>query len=388
MTIITREDLYEKVWSQPITHIAEEYGVSDSTIIKICKKMEVPRPGAGHWTKVGCGKTVKKAKLPKLSKKGISEYRLSSHSGRVYDKCDDKTNDHPLISFEKDEINKIVVEKEITNPHNLTLKNQKSFRNSNTDDRFMLRPRAKKHCNLKVTEGTVERALNIMDALLKAFELRGWKFHIKADPELKMYIVIQDEEIEFSITEKTNRIDHVITEKEKKDKAAGRYYWAPKWDYVSSGELTLKIENSYWLISKHTWKDGKIQRIEECLNKFCISAIELSEAIKVDRVKKEEDVIRRKKEEAERYRLKELRDMELKKREIFEKQVDAWEKAEKIRKFVNEVSLSGIQTVYLDKEELNIDDWLRWANNYADLIDPLCKGKQTVVEETEEMFRW
>lgn len=47
-----------------------------------------------------------------------------------------------------------------------------------------------------------------------------------------------------------------------------------------------------------------------------------------------------------------------------------------------------MQTVYLDKEELNIDEWLRWANNYADLIDPLCKGKQTVVEETEEMFRW
>lgn len=329
MTIITREDLYEKVWSQPITHIAKEYGVSDSAIIKICKKMEVPRPGAGHWTKVECGKTVKKAKLPKLSKKGISEYKLSPHSGRVSDKFDDKTNDQLLISFEKNEFNKIVVDEDVAAPHSLIVKNQKSFRNSNTDDKFIIRPRAKKHFNLKVTEGTVDRALNIMDALLKAFELRGWKFHIEADHELKMYIVIQDEKIEFSISEKTNRIDHVITEKEKNDKASGRYYWAPKWDYVPSGELTLKIENSYWLISRHTWKDGKIQRIEECLNKFCISAIELSEAIKVDRVKKEEDEIRRKKEEAERYRLKELRDMELKKREIFEKQVEAWEKAKK-----------------------------------------------------------
>jgi hypothetical protein len=35
---ITREELYNLVWSKPVTHIAKIYGYSDSGIRKICKK--------------------------------------------------------------------------------------------------------------------------------------------------------------------------------------------------------------------------------------------------------------------------------------------------------------------------------------------------------------
>jgi hypothetical protein len=46
-----REELYEKVWAQPIQTLAKEYGVSDVALAKACKRRRVPVPGRGHWAK-------------------------------------------------------------------------------------------------------------------------------------------------------------------------------------------------------------------------------------------------------------------------------------------------------------------------------------------------
>lgn len=42
-----RKELYEKVWSKPVVKVAEEYGVSDVAIAKVCRKLSVPVPGRG-----------------------------------------------------------------------------------------------------------------------------------------------------------------------------------------------------------------------------------------------------------------------------------------------------------------------------------------------------
>jgi hypothetical protein len=63
-----REDLYNKVWAQPIQQLAKEYGVSDVALAKACKKLLVPVPGRGYWAKKAAGKTVRKQPpLPQLA---------------------------------------------------------------------------------------------------------------------------------------------------------------------------------------------------------------------------------------------------------------------------------------------------------------------------------
>ena len=47
--VIERKELYDLVWSKPITKIAVDYGISDSMVIKICKKLGVLRPGLGQF---------------------------------------------------------------------------------------------------------------------------------------------------------------------------------------------------------------------------------------------------------------------------------------------------------------------------------------------------
>jgi len=37
-----RKELYEKVWSTPMTNLSKEYGLSDVGLAKICKKYNIP----------------------------------------------------------------------------------------------------------------------------------------------------------------------------------------------------------------------------------------------------------------------------------------------------------------------------------------------------------
>jgi hypothetical protein len=55
---ITRKELYDKVWSEPLIKLAKVYHLSDNGLRKICKKHDIPLPIAGHWAKVQNGHKV------------------------------------------------------------------------------------------------------------------------------------------------------------------------------------------------------------------------------------------------------------------------------------------------------------------------------------------
>jgi integrase len=47
-----REKLSKEVWAEPMTSVAKRYGVSDVALGKACKKLGIPKPPRGYWTKV------------------------------------------------------------------------------------------------------------------------------------------------------------------------------------------------------------------------------------------------------------------------------------------------------------------------------------------------
>ncbi len=65
---ITREELYDMVWAEPVSKLAEKLGISGFAVAKWCKKLGVPRPGRGYWARVEAGQSVKKTPLPKAAK--------------------------------------------------------------------------------------------------------------------------------------------------------------------------------------------------------------------------------------------------------------------------------------------------------------------------------
>jgi len=61
---LTREQLYELVWSEPMLKVADRYDVSSSCMARVCTLLNVPRPERGYWAKLAVGKAPPKPPLP------------------------------------------------------------------------------------------------------------------------------------------------------------------------------------------------------------------------------------------------------------------------------------------------------------------------------------
>jgi len=62
---LSRHQLYELVWSEPLSRLSKKYCISDNGLRKICKTMNIPLPPFGYWMKIKHKKHVKKLKLPR-----------------------------------------------------------------------------------------------------------------------------------------------------------------------------------------------------------------------------------------------------------------------------------------------------------------------------------
>ncbi|MGY3573136.1 hypothetical protein ACVMB1_000340 [Bradyrhizobium sp. USDA 4504] len=67
LTTISREALYDLVWTEPVRTIAQRMGVSDVWLKKCCAKADIPVPDRGYWAKLRADKKVIRQKLPPRS---------------------------------------------------------------------------------------------------------------------------------------------------------------------------------------------------------------------------------------------------------------------------------------------------------------------------------
>ncbi len=53
---ITRKQLYDLIWSKPLTKVQLEVGLTYNQIKNICNEKKIPIPGSGFWIKKEYGK--------------------------------------------------------------------------------------------------------------------------------------------------------------------------------------------------------------------------------------------------------------------------------------------------------------------------------------------
>ena len=127
---LTRAELYERVWSKPVIHLAKDYGISGVGLAKICKKHNVPTPPLGYWSKVKAGQRVRKKPLPALKTDDELKIRIGPYRAHVTgeDKrsIPDEFQLHHLTATERALY--FNAEDEPTSPHPLTKWARKSFK--------------------------------------------------------------------------------------------------------------------------------------------------------------------------------------------------------------------------------------------------------------------
>jgi hypothetical protein len=60
---LTRQELYDLVWTEPAYKVAERYGISGVALAKRCRNAAIPLPTRGYWAKLQFGKKTKRTPL-------------------------------------------------------------------------------------------------------------------------------------------------------------------------------------------------------------------------------------------------------------------------------------------------------------------------------------
>ncbi|MGB6870150.1 MAG: hypothetical protein WBD93_11120, partial [Acidobacteriaceae bacterium] len=61
---LSRQELYDLVWSQPLRTLSERFGISDVALKKTCVKALIPTPERGYWARKDAGQRVVQIALP------------------------------------------------------------------------------------------------------------------------------------------------------------------------------------------------------------------------------------------------------------------------------------------------------------------------------------
>lgn len=66
---VTREELYALVWEKPATDVAQDLGISDVALSKLCRRLQIPKPPRGYWARVKAGRAPRRPNLEAFSEK-------------------------------------------------------------------------------------------------------------------------------------------------------------------------------------------------------------------------------------------------------------------------------------------------------------------------------
>ena len=368
---LKREALYKMVWTEPVSKLAREYGLSDRGLGKICKRLEIPVPGRGYWQMKKKGLKIPVPPLRPTKKSfATGAYIHRKSKPRTDGEQDHETCD--LITAEKLPENKITVPPLLDSSHSLIAMTQRSLVGAKADDRGVKQPRARGCLDVHVGPNSIDRAMLIMDTLVKALETRGFDIFVAKEPPFSTSVSVLDEIIPFALNEDLNRTEKKLTAAQMKEKEKHPWmYSRQEYDYSPNGELSLRIKNDSSLNIRKKWSDGRRQRLEDCLNSFVGGIIKTAIAMKHLRAERERREREWQEERQRREERERIRQEEEEKMKVLDREVESWHRSQKIRSYIEAVKKWGIQKYGEIKPDSKLQQWLTWATRQADRLDPL-----------------
>lgn len=272
MKTVSREELYQQVWSKPMTKVAADYGVTGTALKKTCDRHLIPTPERGYWAKLEYGKRVSKEALPPPTEpnlatvriSGSSEQHLSPSVREAREKARDRLHKHAaakplLVPASEPTLS-------IAEPPCLAA-TRRIISKARPDDQGFAAARSKGVVPLKVAPASIERGIRVLSQFFALAETQG---HLPKATEDGLVLIVENESIAFGLEEQPEKTLHQPTpaELKRRDERARWGYttdpW-PKYDHVPSGRLAIVIHANPYSGLRRTYSDGKTQALERML---------------------------------------------------------------------------------------------------------------------------
>jgi hypothetical protein len=356
MPSLTRDELYALVWTEPIQKIAPRYNISDRGLGKLCARHGIPVPQRGWWAKKRAGQRVRRIPLPPIASGQSTAIVIEPQQAPT--PMEPPPPPPPLapeIAVERDPVNAIVVDENAKLTHPLVRDAAAELRSGRPDRDGMVRtPRG--YVDVRVSKGSVSRALRVLQALFRALEPRGYTVAVE---DGKTFISVLGESYRVFMKERLRRIVRDLTPEEHKRRCEGLDVFP--YELVPTGELALHLDS--W--PSRAVADRKKARLEDLLNEFIELLVERAYADKAAQAKRDEEAARTR-EAAERRRQEEIRNRtEEARRDHFDELVEHWRLNRERRAFLAELRAAA-RDVQPGSE---VAQWFEWAEVFIDSTD-------------------
>ncbi|WP_223971352.1 RWP-RK domain-containing protein [Bradyrhizobium sp. RD5-C2] len=274
--------MYDMVWSRPMTKVAEDLGISDVALKKICDKHRVPTPPRGYWAKREAGKPTKQ--IPLHSTADPQHEHIVIHGSRNtlapevrallnQERERRSIKARPISSVES------TATSPIQDPHGAIAATARALRKPKAGADGVVRANGQGCCGIEVGTASVERAIAILDAIARGIDARGLTVEPVGD---RIRVTLPPDSLTFSLVERIERRNHEPTveelskekrlrEKEERDRQRGIWSFSrerayPEFDFIRTGELSIQIADEYVRGLRRNWGDGKRQKIESLVD--------------------------------------------------------------------------------------------------------------------------
>lgn len=361
----TREELYDLVWSEPMTKLGARFKISGNGLKKACKRANIPVPPQGYWNKLHAGHAVTKTPLPPAGSGMPAKVTIDPPMARPAAPPPPPVPEsvHQAIDAERQSGKPVTVPATLSNPHRIIdawiQQSRREMREARHD------PWAGNW--RKPIDGTPleKRRLRILSALFKALGARGYKLIVGETYRRQVQIALGDEKLEVHLDERIRQVRRQLT---AEDRARGHHSVNQTWtqERVPTDELVLKIKSERYIANKE-WRETEDSPLESRLNEVIAQIAGMYEIIRLYREREAAEQERRRKEAEERHRAEMERKRETIRFRRLINHCDNWRAAADIRSLVAAIEASPLAA---EKPE-EFRAWKLWALGHAERVDPL-----------------
>lgn len=359
---LTRKELYDLVWENPLSKLAKKYSLSDNGLRKVCRKLDIPLPKNGYWQKIQYNKKVNQEKLPvNNTVENSITLKFRDNSETIINGVENELNQ--LTKEIKNELKEtIIFPEKLTRPlqlisdakNDLKTKEPEHYHNMkgllNTSPDIL---------NIAVAPQNVKRALLFMDIFIKAIQKRGHNVITKEGTK----VVIDSVQLSIGLRE---RLKRTIVK-------------GTHWDSTElnpSNILSLRLD----AYPASEWTDTNTSKLEDKIPNI-IAKLELQAVVEKRRAIEREiwhtEYERQRKIEED---LKARKEQEINKTKKLFSDAEKFEKATMYRNFIAATEQNAIKENNLTEE---LKEWIKWANEKADWFDPFTNKKDELLNDND-----
>jgi hypothetical protein len=351
--VVTREELYQKVWAEPIVHVAKRLELSGRGLAKLCARHKIPVPPRGWWARKQHGKIVRRAPLKESDP---ATAPIVIHGTR-------QSASVPVEPVELDREARpewrIVVSQDLPITHRIVKATGAEIRRRLKAGMPAHRPPTQSDVtsspqvlHTSVSRLLLPRALRIWQALLDAFERRGYAVSFSANGDTLVSVL--GEPFEIALLERRKQVFVQRT-------------WGRRMELEPSGLLFLRVGGNY---SNSGVFDRPSHPVEDRLNRFLSGLVRRAIGAQRERAAREDRERRWRIQDDRRRQQQQERESEVVRIRHLRAMAHQWYRDRRLAEFLVDVERRVNEQTDEDRKR-SAASRLEWARAHLQRRDPV-----------------